>query len=72
MYDVFVRYAALPVCVRGVTLPIEDGRFDIYLNNRLCENAQRAALEHELQHIRENHFYDCDPVVINEKRAQTG
>ena len=52
MTDTYVRLIPLPVKVEGVTLPNDDGSFDIYINSRLSPAMQQATLEHELRHIR--------------------
>lgn len=67
--NVFVRMVSLPPSVRAVTLPNDDATFDIYINAELSEELQEKALEHELEHIRLDHFYDEAPVGINEKEA---
>ncbi len=67
--NIFVRTVPLPKAVRAVTLPNDDGTFDIYVNANMPEELQRKALEHELTHIRKDHFYNDDPVWINEKEA---
>ena len=46
--DYFVRLVELPASVEGVTVPNDDGSFDIYINSRLGEERRRAKLEHEL------------------------
>ena len=51
------------------TLPNSDGTFDIYINQNLPEEWQEAALRHELNHIRMDHFYNEDPVAANEAEA---
>lgn len=66
---IFVRLVTFPVSVRAVTIPNDDGTFDIYINDVLPEELRQAALEHELKHIRKDHFYDCNPVWINEREA---
>lgn len=66
---IFVRLVALPIAVRAVTLPNDDGTFDIYVNSNLAEELRQKALAHELEHIRQDHFYNDDPVWINEKEA---
>ena len=66
---IFVRRIPLPQTVRAVVLPNDDGTFDIYLNSILPEELQRSALEHELKHIRKDHFYNDDPVWLNEEEA---
>lgn len=69
MHDVFIREIPLPLDVEGVVLPNPDLTFDIYLNSRLCEERQRATLEHEMNHIRMDHLYDLRPVWIVEGEA---
>lgn len=69
--NIFVRAVALPEAVRAVTVPNDDGTFDIYLNALLPEELQRSALRHELCHIRRDHFYNEDPVWQNEQEADS-
>lgn len=57
MTDTYVRLVSLPIRVEGVTLPNDDGSFDIYINSRLSPSRQQETLEHELRHIRHGHFY---------------
>ena len=56
--DYFVRYVDLPSKVEGVTIPNSDGTFDIYINSVFCDARKQDILEHELRHIREDHFYN--------------
>lgn len=67
--NIFVRMIALPETVPAVTIPNDDGTFDIYINAVLPDERQNRALEHELQHIRLDHFYNEDPVGMNEQEA---
>jgi len=67
--NIYVRSTTLPETVRAVTLPNDDGTFDIYLNSCLPDELQVRALEHELRHIKLGHFYNDDPVPLNEKEA---
>lgn len=53
----FVRLISLPLSVEGVSVPNDDGTFDIYLNANLCESRQKDRLQHEINHIIEDHFY---------------
>lgn len=66
---IFVRMIALPESVRAVTLPNDDSTFDIYINANLPEELQQKALNHELEHIHKDHFYNDDPVWVNEEEA---
>lgn len=69
MFDVFVRLLALPASVEGVTLPNDDGTYDVYLNANLPAERQQVALAHELRHIKKDHLYDANPVWVNEAEA---
>lgn len=66
---IFIRSVPLPSTVRAVTLPNDDGTFDIYINSNLPEELQHNALTHKLKHIRKAHFYNDDPVWLNELEA---
>ena len=67
--NIFVRSVPLPEAVRAVVLPNDDGTFDVYLNSALPDEVQKKALAHELEHIRRDHFYNDDPVWLNEQEA---
>ena len=40
MIDYYVRTVALPITVEGVSVPNDDGTFDIYINSRLTQKKQ--------------------------------
>ncbi len=68
--DYFVRYVALPHTVEGLTIPNNDGSFDIYINSELPDTVQKETLAHELRHIRKDHFYnDVTPLLHLEAEA---
>lgn len=67
--NIFIRIVPLPEAVRAVVLPNDDNTFDIYINSNLPEKLQHLAVEHELKHIRRDHFYNDDPVWLNEQEA---
>lgn len=70
--EYFVRLVPFPASVEGVTVPNDDGTFDIYLNADLCEARMRECLEHEIKHIMEDHFYqDSKSVTQLEQEANT-
>ena len=69
MTDTYIRLVPLPVKVEGVTLPNDDGSFDVYINSRLSPARQQETLEHELRHIRQEHFYLDLPVERMERQA---
>lgn len=69
--DYFVRMIDLPRTVNGVTLPNDDGSFDVFINSALPEEEQKEALEHEIEHIRQDHFYnDIKSVAQIEAEAE--
>lgn len=65
----FVHILKLPNAVHAVTLPNDDGTFDIYINSNLPEELQQRWLRHEIRHINLDHFYNEDPVWLNEQEA---
>lgn len=66
MYDVFVRVLKLPNKVKGVTITDSDGAYCVFVNSEISSEEQKRALEHELRHIKLQHFYNNLPVYINE------
>lgn len=61
--DYFVRIIPFPVyTIGGMVMPNDDGTFSVYLNSRLSRERQKEALEHELDHIRNNDFYNGKPI----------
>lgn len=67
--DVQVRYLNFPVSVEGVTIPNNDGSFDIYINDVFCDEKKREILLHELAHLQKDHFYLDVSIGILEKEA---
>lgn len=69
MIDYYVRLVSLPRTVEGVSVPNDDGSFDVYINSRLSPQRRQEILEHELNHIRQEHFYLDMPVSLMERQA---
>ncbi|WP_195376746.1 hypothetical protein [Anaerotruncus rubiinfantis] len=69
MQEFYMRQVKLPPHVEATVLPNDDGTFDIYVNSELPEEKQREAFDHEVRHIKLDHLYNYDPVVINELEA---
>ena len=69
MEDVFVRLVTLPWNTPALTVVNDDDTFDVYINVRLPEELRTEAFRHEMEHIRKNHFYNDDPVGLNEQEA---
>ena len=59
---IIIRQIVLPVSIRGMTVMDSEGDYNVYLNSRISRARQLAALEHELEHIRRDHFHDSRPV----------
>lgn len=72
MENIMIRSIVLPVGVRGVTVVDENGDYNVYINCTLSPDVQKQAADHELRHIRKDHFYDFEPVARNEREADAG
>ncbi len=70
MIDYYVRRVSLPRAVEGVSLPNDDGSFDIYINSALSPQKAEAVLRHELRHLQAEHFYVDMPIERMEKQAE--
>lgn len=71
--DYFVHLVPFPSGpVDGMVTPNDDGTFTIYLNSNVSEARRKKALEHELNHIRMDHFYDDASVEVKEMEADAG
>ena len=70
MTEHYVRLVELPRTVEGVTVPNDDGSFDIYIKSLLSPQRRREVLEHELAHIRREHFYLDMPISLMERQAE--
>lgn len=68
MNQIFIRGIDLPGSIRGVTVE-ENDDFFVFINTCLCPETQAKATAHEIRHIKADHFYHDDPVVINEMEA---
>ena len=70
MIDYYVRPVPLPRTVEGVSIPNDDGSFDIYINSNLPMERRKKALEHELRHLKAEHFYLDMPIERMERQAE--
>ena len=70
MFDYYIRHVALPRKVEGVSIPNDDGTFDIYLNSLLPPERQAEVLQHELRHLKAEHFYLDMPISAMERQAE--
>ena len=69
MIDYFVRLVELPKAVEGVSVPNDDGSFDIYINALLPASRREETLAHELKHLEREHFYLDIPISRMESQA---
>lgn len=69
MGNIYIRGIALPLKIKGVTVVDSEGNFNVYINIALSKDTQLKATEHELNHIKLDHFYDYEPVIFNELEA---
>lgn len=69
MGDVIVRVIDLPDAISGVTVLDENGDYNVYLSARTSKDGYDEALQHELRHIRKEHFYIEKPVQKCEDEA---
>ena len=52
-----------PTNVPGMVIPNNDGTFSVYINAALDILAQQEALDHELEHIENDDFYNGKPIT---------
>lgn len=68
--EIFARLAPLPAKVKAVTVTDDNLVFNVFISEYLCERSRFAALNHELNHIYENHFTDqAIPIEVAERLA---
>lgn len=70
MIDYYVHFAPLPHGVEGVSVPNDDGSFDVYINSALSTERRRETLEHELKHLEREHFYVDLSIGQMERQAE--
>lgn len=72
MDSMIIRKINLPVGVNGVTVLDENGDYNVYLNDCLSYDAQAKAFLHEVEHIKQGHFYTCMDLKVLEEQAEYG
>jgi len=70
MDSVIIRVLDLPMTIRGATVKDENGDYNVYINARLSEDGRAAAFRHEIEHIRQGHFYSEEPVEVLESKVK--
>jgi len=56
--------------VDGITVLDENDDYNIYLNDRISYDAQAEAFRHEVEHIRQGHFYTYEDLQVLENQAE--
>lgn len=69
MNRVFAHLIDLPMAVKGVTIPDDEGDYTVFVNANLCSECRNQTLQHELRHIQMNHFGDAITVIDAEYEA---
>ena len=64
-----IRTIDMPAAVGGTIAESPDGHINIYLNARLTRAGQEEALEHELEHWRNDDLHNDDDIETVEARA---
>lgn len=68
--DYFIRLVPFPnYGADGLATPNDDGTYTIYINANVDDIRRLAALDHELAHIEQGHFYSAKPVTQIEREA---
>ena len=63
MDRVIIRILDMPLHVKGMTVKDSEGDFNIYLNASIPDERRVEAFHHELDHIKEGHFYSHEDVI---------
>lgn len=61
--DYFVRVIPLPCNLCGMVTPNDDGSFSVYINADIDDQRKKEALDHELEHIENDDFYNGRPIT---------
>ena len=72
MGDAFCYYLDMPCTVRGVSVSNSDGTITIYINNRLSYEQQKLAYQHEINHIGNDDFNNCNDINKIEYKNHNG
>ena len=70
MDAMIIRKLDLPTGVSGITVLDENGDYNVYLNARLSCDAQADAFRHEVEHIKQGHFYRAEDIKVLEDQAE--
>ena len=69
--DYNLRLIRFPATIYGATVLLDDGTYDVFINELLCDEARRKTLHHEIEHIDRGHLYDdCRSIITMECEAR--
>lgn len=68
--DYVVRYVPFPNSAADGAVVSHPDLPCIYINSRVCPKRQREALEHELQHVRNQDLYNDELAADIERRME--
>ncbi len=69
MGDIIIRYISMPASIRAYTLTDHNDDYNVYVNDALNSIEQQKAINHELRHIKGDHFYRISSVTADETEA---
>jgi hypothetical protein len=70
MGNIYVRLLdGLPNKVPGMVVEDENGDYNVYLSSALTKEEMKETLDHEIEHIRKDHFSDQRPITELEEEA---
>jgi len=69
MDEIILRYVNLPLTIKGKVMYGEDC-YNIYLNCNLTRENNRKTLLHEIKHIKKNHLFSENSVVLLEREIK--
>lgn len=72
MDAVIIRKIDLPIGINGITVLDENGDYNIYINDKLSNDQQCEAFRHEIEHIKQGHFYSYEDLIVIEDQASYG
>ena len=72
MGDIIIRYVRLPASIRAYTLTDDNDDYNVYVNSALNSIQRQRAIDHEIRHIKGDHFFRDSDVATDEKEASMG
>lgn len=70
MDSVIIRKINLPYGVNGITVLDSCGDYNIYINDKISYDQQVVAFRHEVEHIKQGHFYSNERLAQLEELAK--